>query len=59
MKGGLRVSGRTGLRFRLGVGSHGLFFFLGGGGGVLPYEKVRDARRPFRGQNLEFWYRLG
>ena len=30
----------------------------GGGGGVLPYGKVRDARRPFRGQNLEFWYRL-
>ena len=26
-----------------------------GGGGGLPSEKVGDAR----GQNLEFWYRLG
>ena len=32
MKRGRRVSGRTGLRFRLGVRSHGLF--RGGGVGV-------------------------
>ena len=30
-----------------------------GGGGWLPDEKVGDARRTARGQNLEFWYRLG